>query len=62
MKLTFQGVLIGADDEEAWLCDLKHSKIKIERKLYSNLQFKFLEVLLFYCQIIKRKEMSYLVK
>lgn len=40
MTITFKSILIGAEDEEKWLCNLKHAKIKIERNLYSNTELK----------------------
>lgn len=40
MNIKFKTLLIGADDEDSWLCNLKHSKIKVERKLYSDFELK----------------------
>ena len=40
MKITFEAILIGADDEELWLCNLNHEKIKIKRQLYSEKELK----------------------
>lgn len=32
MKIKFEALLTGAEAEDIWLCDLKHSKLKKERK------------------------------